>query len=181
MAIENGQGDIYALWFQIVFWWTVLFFIVDRAPGPLCKIDCRTIRTHQAINETNVMPEGKVPERPCVLETNNLVVTEPNLNQCLCIVCRRGTKIFDIADVSVRVGEVVAFVGQSGSGKTTLLRKIVKLMTPMEHKGQTVKRLMRDYSFAFQQDAEVDLTMTVADLLHSLVKVKWNLVVEYLS
>ena len=116
-----------------------------------------------------------------VVQTRNLVISEPNPNQFLFMVCRRGGKLFDIADISVRLGDVVAFVGLSGSGKTTLLRKIVQMMTPMEHKGRAIKRAMKDYAFAFQLDAEVDQTLTVSQLLQSLHKVDSDVVVHALE
>ena len=143
--ISNGGGDEMALMAQLVFWWLFLFLAVDvegwkhgcccykllydklRKCCSCCNDD--KPRSGEIVPETkfvqgkgkgaNAISSRKVEEPPMPsIKAENVAISEPHVNSCLCIVCRRGNTLTEARSLEIDSGELKVIYGPSGSGKT---------------------------------------------------------------
>lgn len=91
---------------------------------------------------------------------------------------QEATRAIDGVDVDIRVGEVVALIGESGSGKTTLGKVLLRL-TPLDAgsvsfggvdvfkaSSATLRKLRREFQMVFQnQSANLHPKMTVREMM----------------
>ena len=168
-----------ALMAQLVFWWLFLFLAVDvegKRHGCCCykllydklRKCCSCCnddkpRTGEIVPETKfVQGKGKgangissnrrVEEPPMPsIKAENVAISEPHVNSCLCIVCRRGNTLTEARSLEIDTGELKVIYGPSGSGKTQLMNKLASLSTPMVSSGK-IRR--RDEATVVSQDCD---------------------------
>ena len=75
--------------------------------------------------------------------------------------------VFSQADIEIKRGEKVAFVGRNGEGKTTLMRVIAGQLDPMEGESKVGHNVNLGY-FAQNQEDELDKSLTVFETLEHI-------------
>ncbi len=169
-ASVNGGGDYRSLVLQAIVWWVVLLLVVDNegnkhgclfykviydklvscCNGSLKKKDAdKAVSSKKKPGE--VMPEPKSTDvsqdkavvvqelAPSVVATN-VAISEPHVNSCLCLVCRRGSSLTEARSIEISIGELKVIYGPSGSGKTSMVSKLASLSTPLVNSGKIRRR-----------------------------------------
>lgn len=104
---------------------------------PNANIHLRRLRTvEDFMNQAQVKPEARNPQRQTMLEQQTPLLTVENLSKHY--VSKKGffsrktqlVKAVDEVSLVVYPGETVGLVGESGCGKTTLGRTILRLVDP---------------------------------------------------
>ncbi|MBR1574418.1 MAG: ATP-binding cassette domain-containing protein [Bacteroidales bacterium] len=78
-----------------------------------------------------------------------------------------GKVVFQHADIEIKRGEKVAFIGRNGEGKTTLMRVIMGELAPLDGEAKTGHQVKIGY-FAQNQEDVLDRSQTVFSTLDNI-------------
>lgn len=78
-----------------------------------------------------------------------------------------GKVVFQHADIEIKRGEKVAFIGRNGEGKTTLMRVIMGELSPLDGEAKTGHQVKIGY-FAQNQEDVLDRNLTVFSTLDNI-------------